>query len=525
MGHDRDAYLFGRRGFLTGMGAVLLHTAVSAQAFSPFDSPERLGDYPFTMGIASGEPTSDGFVLWTRLAPKPLQPGGGMPQRPVLVRWQVALDEKMRKVVRRGTSLAIPQLAHSVHVEVDDLPSARWYWYQFEVGGEVSPIGRVRTAPRFGSQERALTFAFASCQNFVNGFFPAYRHMAAEDLDFVVHLGDYIYEGPGGAGVRAHLPDTEIMSLDDYRIRHALYKSDAALQAVHAAFPWIVTWDDHETENNYAGFIPQDPADEAIFADRRARAYQAYYEHMPLRRLSFPRGPHLQLYRRLNFGGLLQVHVLDTRQYRSAEAPAGCTVPERVDGYCPSALDASRTIAGQRQRDWLIDGLNRSRAQWNVLANQVPFAPNDTNADPAIRAFGGEKWDGFPFDRAQILDFIAAQRLYNTVVITGDVHQNFVRNVPPDYINLDAEPVATEFIGTSISTGGDRTLRTEYGGDANNPHLRFTDNHHGYVRCEVSRDQWQADYRVVPSVLAEEAPISTLASFVVEQGRAGAQQA
>ncbi|HEY0685965.1 MAG TPA: alkaline phosphatase D family protein [Steroidobacter sp.] len=524
MGNERDPFLFGRRGFLTGMGAVLLHTAVSAQTVSAFDSPERLGDYPFTLGIASGEPSADGFVLWTRLAPKPFEAGGGMPQRPVLVRWQVAIDEKMRKVVRSGAALALPELAHSVHVEIEHLESGRWYWYRFEIGGEVSPIGRVRTAPRFGSAENALTFAFASCQNYVNGFFPAYRRMAEENLDFVVHLGDYIYEGPGGAGVRAHLPAAEIMSLDDYRIRHALYKSDSALQATHAAFPWIVTWDDHETENNYAGFIPQDPADLAIFADRRARAYQAYYEHMPLRSFSFPRGPNLQLYRRLSFGELLQVHVLDTRQYRSHEAPEGCELTERVDGYCPSALDTSRTIAGQRQRDWLIDGLNRSRSRWNVLANQVPFAPNDTNADPAIRTFGGEKWDGFPFDRAQVLDFIAAQRLYNTVVITGDVHQNFVRNVPPNYVDLDAEPVATEFIGTSISSGGDRNLRTVFGGDANNPHLRFTDNHHGYVRCAISREQWQADYRVVPSVLVEDAPISTLASFVVESGRAGAQQ-
>ncbi|HEY5758433.1 MAG TPA: alkaline phosphatase D family protein [Steroidobacter sp.] len=524
MGHDRNSYLIGRRGFLTGMGAALLSTAVSAQATSPFDSPERLGGYPFTLGIASGDPTSDGFVLWTRLAPKPMEPAGGMPDRPVLVRWQIALDEKMRKVVRRGAALALPQLAHSVHVEVEHLPPARWYWYQFEVGGEVSPVGRVRTAPMFHTLQRELTFAFASCQNWVNGFFPAYRRMAEEDLDFVVHLGDYIYEGPGGTGVRAHSPAAEIMSIDDYRIRHAQYKSDLALQATHAAFPWIVTWDDHELENNYAGFIPQDEADIPIFADRRARAYQTYYEHMPLRRFSFPRGPNLQLYRRLSFGGLLQVHVLDTRQYRSAGAPEGCDVAERSDGYCPSALDVSRTIAGQQQRDWLIDGLDRSRAKWNVLANQVPFAPNDTNADPAIRTFGGEKWDGYPFDRADILEVIATQRLYNTVVITGDVHQNFVRNVPPDYINLDAEPIATEFIGTSISSGGDRELRTTFGGDANNPHLRFTDNHHGYVRCSLSREQYRADYRVVPSVLVDDGPISTLASFVVEHGRAGAQQ-
>jgi alkaline phosphatase D len=524
MRKNTNLFVFGRRGFLTGMGATLLHTAVSAQTVSAFASPERLGGYPFTMGIASGEPTADGFVLWTRLAPEPLQPGGGMPQRPVLVRWQIALDENMRKVVRRGAALAMPELGHSVHVEAQGLLPSRWYWYQFEVAGEVSSIGRTRTAPLFGVPGRQLKFAFASCQNYVNGFFPAYWRMAEEDLDFVVHLGDYIYEGPGGAGVRAHLPAAEILSLDDYRIRHAQYKSDPALQAAHEAFPWIVTWDDHETENNYAGFIPQDPVDVPIFADRRARAYQAYYEHMPLRRFSFPRGPDLQLYRRLSFGGLLQVHVLDTRQYRSAEAPATCAPDERIDGYCPSALDTSRTIAGNRQRDWLIDGLGRSRAHWNVLANQVPFAPNDTNADPAIRAFGGEKWDGFPFERAQVLDFIAARKLTNTIVITGDVHQNFVRNVPPDYVNLDAEPVATEFIGTSISSGGDRTLSTVFGGNANNPHLRFTDNHHGYVRCTLSSRQWQSDYRVVPSVLAEDAPISTLASFVVEQGHAGAER-
>jgi alkaline phosphatase D len=165
----------------------------------------------------------------------------------------------------------------------------------------------------------------------------------------------------------------------------------------------------------------------------------------------------------------------------------------------------------------------RNIHRWNVLANQVPFAPNDTNADPALRTFGGEKWDGYPLDRQQILDFIAERDLVNTVVITGDVHQNFVRNVPLDHIHLDAEPLATEFIGTSISTGGDRALTTVFGGNVNNPHLRFQDNHHGYVRCTVSPDLWRTDYRVVPSVAAsDDGGIGTVASFVVEKGRAGA---
>jgi alkaline phosphatase D len=247
---------------------------------------------------------------------------------------------------------------------------------------------------------------------------------------------------------------------------------------------------------------------------------------MPLRAAQLPTGPFLQLYRHLSFGDVLSMHVLDTRQYRSHRAPAACALAERIDAYCPSAMDPSRTIQGEAQQAWLLDGLGRSTANWNVLANQVPFAPNDTNANPLIRTLGGEKWDGYPFDRQKVLELIAARGLVNTVVITGDVHQNFVRNVPPDHIRLDAEPVATEFIGTSITSGGDRTLTTVFGGNANNPHLRLQDNHHGYVRCTVTRDLWRSDYRVVPSVTqSDDGGIGTLASFVVDRGQAGAQQA
>ena len=512
--------LFSRRGFLTGVGTTLVSTALAPLAFSRHASAQNLGDDPFTLGVASGDPTPDGVVLWTRLAPKPLA-GGGMPHHPVAVQWRIATDDRMARIVQRGAVLAVPELGHSVHVEVEFLQPGRWYWYQFKVGNEYSPIGRTRTAPPFGSME-PLSFAFVSCQHFANGFYYAHRHLARENIDFAVHLGDYIYEGPANSAIqRSHLPEHEITSVEDYRIRYALYKGDPELRAVHAAFPWVVTWDDHETENDYAGFAPENPADPADnqpdFASRRARAYQTYYEHMPLRAAQLPTGPDLQLYRRLDFGNILSMNVLDTRQYRSHRAPAGCALTDRIDGYCPSALDPSRTIEGQAQQTWLLDGLGASTAFWNVLANQVPFAPNDTNADPAIRTFGGEKWDGYPMDRKQILDLLRERRLANTILITGDVHQNFVRNVPPDYIQLDAEPVATEFIGTSISTGGDRTLTTVFGGNANNPHLRFVDNHHGYVRCQVTRDLWRTDYRVVPSVVQpDDGGISTLATFVVE---------
>jgi alkaline phosphatase D len=512
--------LFSRRGFLTGAGAMLLRAATMEQSVSRFASAQRLGGYPFTLGVASGDPLPDGVVLWTRLAPDPLN-GGGMPQRSVAVEWQVATDDRMQQVVQRGAVLAMPDLGHSVHVEVSGLQPSRWYWYQFKIGTETSPIGRTKTAPPFGTSLNQMRFAFVSCQSYVNGYYPALLRMSEEDLDLAVHLGDYIYES-GGAGVRAHLPAREIFSIDDYRTRYAQYKSDSALQAVHANFPWLMTWDDHETENDYAGFAPENAADTAAFPDRRARAYQVYYESMPLRRAQIPNGPFLQLYRRVKYGALAEFNVLDTRQFRSHRAPANCAANLRINGYCPEGLDPSRNIAGEAQTNWLISGLGQSTASWNVLANQVPFAPNDTNADPALRTFGGEKWDGYPAGRQQILDFLAARNLVNTVVLTGDVHVNFVRNVPPDYIRLDAEPVATEFIGTSVATGGDRTLVTTYGGDVNNPHLRFNDNHHGYVRCTLTPTLWTSDYRVVPSVLVQDAPISTLASFVVQQGRAGA---
>jgi alkaline phosphatase D len=519
--------LFSRRGFLTGVGATLVYSSLAEFAWPRSASAQRLGDDPFTLGVASGDPTADGVVLWTRLALKPLEGNGGMPDRPVVVQWRICSDEQMWKVVDRGSVWALPALGHSVHVEVQGLKPGRWYWYQFKVGNEYSQVGRTRTAPAINATGD-LSFAFVSCQHYANGVYYAHRHLAQENIDFAVHLGDYIYEGPSASPVnRPHLPDHEITSIEDYRIRYGQYKSDPDLQAVHAAFPWIMTWDDHETENDYAGFIPENAADPADnlpdFASRRARAYQTYYEHMPLRASQLPVGPYLQLYRRLRFGNLLSVNVLDTRQYRSHRAPASCAADERIGGYCPSALDPTRTIEGDAQQQWLMKGLRTSKADWNVLANQVPFAPNDTNPDPIVRAFGGEKWDGYPVDRQRILDVLKQQRLGNTVVITGDVHANFVRNVPPDHIRLDGEPVATEFIGTSVSTGGDRTLSTVFGADASNPHLQFSDNHHGYVRCIVTPDQWRSDYRVVPSVVeAVDGGVSTLASFVVEKGRAGA---
>ena len=499
---------------------VLLAGGRGAPAFAAPD-----GGYPFALGVASGDPVADGVVLWTRLAPQPLLPGGGMKPEAYGVRYEVALDEAFGRIVRRGAVQAVPGEAHSVRVELTGLqPSAR-YFYRFKFGRDESPIGRTRTAPQPGASVDRLRFAFMSCQNFPVGYFNSYADIAAQDLDLVVHLGDYIYEGNAAGPLRPHAPAAEIRTLDDYRIRHGQYKTDVDLQAAHAALPWLVTWDDHEVENNYADeeADPDVPPEE--FALRRAAAYQAYWEHMPLSRARKPAGPDLNLYRRFHWGTLATFNALDTRQYRS-DQPAGCTPEERdPSGFCPGALDPSRTMLGAEQRDWLYDELATTGARWNILAQQTGLAPFDRDPGPG-RSFGaGDNWDGYVAARQELLDWIVERHTPNPIVITGDSHANWLRNVPPDSDTFDAPPVATEFMGTSITSGGDPAApATSFGDDPQNPHIVFRNNNRGYVRCDVDARSWTSEYRIVPTVLQRGVPASTLASFVVEDGRPGGQR-
>jgi alkaline phosphatase D len=496
---------------LTGLALLGRLTADRVHARVRFD------DDPFSLGVASGDPLPDGVVLWTRLAPAPLD-GGGMPPVPVAVDWRVAADDAMHNVVRRGTALALPQLAHSVHVEVEGLEPDRWYWYQFQSGAALSRVGRTRTAPAPDIRVERFRFAFASCQNWEQGYYTAYRHMAGEELDLVVHLGDYIYEGAASRGrPRSHLTG-EPVSLDEYRARHALYKTDRYLQAAHAAFPWLVTWDDHELANNYAAAVDANGWDRESFLARRAAAYQAYWEHMPLRRSSMPVGPDMLLYRRFSFGDLIEFSVLDTRQYRS-DQPCGDGLKPR----CAEALDPAATLAGAEQERWLLDGLASSPARWNVVAQQVMMADVDRRAGPD-EAYFMDQWSGYPAARDRILAFLDERRPANPIVLSGDIHSNWAADLKRDFADLNAPILATEFVGTSISSGGDGNDITDAFRAilAENPHLRFYNNQRGYVRCDVTRERWRTDYRVVPYVTAPDAPIGTRASFVVEDGRAGA---
>lgn len=506
-----------RRSFIAGTASFMAAAMVSTKVRGAVSGAVKFSAYPFSLGVASGDPAPDGVVLWTRLAPRPLEPGGGMTPEPVEVFWQIAEDEGMTRVVRAGTATANAAWGHSVHVEADGLRPNRWYWYRFKAGGEVSAVGRTRTLPPADAAVERLRFAFASCQKYETGHFTAYDHMAREDLDLVVHLGDYIYE----KGVTAEAPrqhnSGEIFTLEDYRARYALYKTDPSLQAAHAMAPWIVTWDDHEVANNYAGAIPENPGKitTADFLLRRAAGYQAYFEHMPLRRTALPSGPDMLLYRRLGFGRLASFHVLDTRQYRTDQPQGDGKKP-----MSPILMDPKGTIMGDRQRDWLFDGLGRSTAGWNVLTQQVMMARVDSARGPEVLT-SMDQWSGYEFERRRVLRQLRDQKIANPVVITGDIHSNWANELTAEPDRPEAPSVATEFVGTSITSGGDGTdtpARTDelY---AENPGVKYFNGERGYVRCEVTAKSWKSDYRTVPYVSRKGAAVITRATFVVESGR------
>jgi alkaline phosphatase D len=513
--------VWSRRTFLgVGAGALLswpmLSTPQSALAkrFAP------LPDNPFSLGIASGEPTPDGFVLWTRLAPKPLE-GGGMPHENLKVRWQVAHDEAMTKVAAEGTAVATPELAHSVHVEVGGLEPNRWYFYRFDVAGEASVVGRARTAPQVNDLPDRLRMAFASCQHFESGHYTAYEHMAKEDLDLIAHLGDYIYEGPGKTtAFRVHVGPL-LRELTDYRNRHAQYKTDPHLQAAHAKCPWLVTWDDHEFANNCAGGISEKPDDDpTAYLFRRAAAYQAYYEHMPLRQTQIPHGPDMLLYRRVPWGRLAAFDVLDTRQYRT-DQPCG-------DGNkppCDAVYDPRATLMGDAQEQWLYRQLDRTTSTWNVLTQQVMMARVDRKAGEEI-AYSMDQWPGYEANRQRMLKYFAAHPQINPIVIAGDIHCNWANNLQVDSSNPDSPIVGTEFVGTSISSGGNGAEQRKDTPELlkENPFVRFFNDERGYVSCEATRDRWTTHFRTVPFVDKPGAPLQTRKSFVVERNKPGVQE-
>ncbi|MDJ0926067.1 MAG: alkaline phosphatase D family protein [Gammaproteobacteria bacterium] len=481
---------------------------------------------PFTLGVASGYPLPNSVVLWTRLAPSPLAPDGGMPAQAIPVQWEIATDDNMRDVVRRGTQYATPDWAHSVHVEPPGLEPGREYWYRFRAGDAVSPVGRTRTAPGFTDRRPRVRLALASCQMYEHGYYAAYKHMLDDDLDLIVHVGDYIYElSWGRRKVRRH-PRPECYTLDDYRAQHALYRLDPDLQAAHGRYPWMLTWDDHEVDNDYADDISEWNDDPRLFLARRAAAYQAYYEHLPLPRRAVPFGAHMRLHTTRWYGDLVQLHLLDGRQYRS---PLACPRPGRRGGNridadeCAELFRRERSMLGARQEAWLQAALQESRATWNLLAQQTVMSRLDEAAGDA-EVFWTDNWNGYPAARARLLQTLRDTGARNPVTLSGDIHAFIVGQVFDGPEAAASESAMPEVVTTSISSLSvkqvDLDEHRRY-----NPHILLAENRYrGYTRLTVDHQQLQAELIALDDVTKSDSARRILASYVVAAGESQFQR-
>jgi alkaline phosphatase D len=504
----------------------LLRSALGAGALAALDPPtgwsaaaSKQTLFPF--GIASGFPTSASVVLWTRVAIESLAPGGGLPQRPIEVRWQLSADDSFRDVIASGTDWALPQYAHSVHVEPSGLDPGRDYWYRFEAQGQRSPVGRTRTAAAPGTPLASLRAALVCCQHYEHGEWAAYRHLASSAPDLVVHLGDYIYESsmqrPPG---RRHVPAHEAFTLDDYRLRYSQYKLDPALQAAHAVAPWLVTWDDHEVENDYADDLDQDADPPALFLQRRAAAYQAYYENMPVPRRAVPFGPLARLYTDRIFGDLLSITLLDGRQYRSHGAclPPGRGGALRTSG-CRELFDASRTMLGATQEAWLGDRLKQSRARWNVIAQGTPMAYIDQDAG-AERLWWTDAWAGYPAARDRLMSQLLETRVSNPLVVSGDVHAFGWSELRAKTGRDDGPVVAPELITTSISSNAVAQSTLDQW-PADSPELKHIDGtKRGYTMLTLTHRDASAQLIAVDDQRDPASACRVIKSLSLESGRA-----
>jgi alkaline phosphatase D len=502
--------------------ALWASAAVSLGGWSMRASAQsRFERDPFSLGVASGYPTADGVVLWTRLATDPLAPDGGMSPAAVPVTWEVSADEQFRRIARRGIAYAEPEWAHSVHVEVQGLEPARHYWYRFSAGEARSRVGRTWTAPATGAALERLRIALASCQQYEHGYYVAYRGIVADDPDLIVHVGDYIYELTWGKDLVRHHGSGECYTLTDYRARHALYRGDPDLAAAHAACPWLLTWDDHEVDNDYAADSSEEADDPERFRARRAAAYRAYYEHMPLPRRAAPAGAAMRLYHSSTFGNLLGLHLLDERQYRS---PSPC--PRRADAKrahaeeCPALFDADRTMLGERQEAWLGARLKDSRARWNLLGQGVVMAYVTEEPRPA-RLFWTDSWNGYHAARGRLLRQLHETRVSNPVVLSGDIHSFVAADLHLEPADPGTPCVASELVTTSITSQppSEALLRkySEY-----NPNvLLATGAARGYIRLDLSSSALQADFVAMETVRQRESASRVLASFALEAGQAG----
>ena len=538
--------IFERRQFLQLAGFAAASAAslsLPRSVWSQTDTSHKFQSNPFTLGVASGSPTHDSVVLWTRLVES------GLDSRPVTVRWEVADDDKFSRISQSGQHLATADLGHSVHVELQNLQPDRWYFYRFMAGDAISSIGKTRTFPKAGASADKLKIAYASCQRWEAGYFTAYKHMLAEKLDAVLFLGDYIYEYPGNPVSAVRLPSSTsslgfVLTLDDYRSRYAQYKSDVDLQAMHAACPWLLTWDDHEVQNDYASLTAGDSgiadifSNPADFAMRRAAAYQAYYENMPIRASTLTKsmagmtsGAEMRIYQRVDVGQLASFYMLDTRQYRdrqlcSKDGKLGASVVNPA--ICADWLNPKRTLLGAKQEQWLNSEFETAKHRgsiWQVMAQSTLFGSRDNNPGKE-QGFFNDGWDGYAPARKRLTDAMQKHAVQNPVMLGGDVHENWVGCLKADYSQTAAAQAApaigVEFCGTSItSSASSSAVEKTPERLAENPHFVFADaKRRGYGVVEFTPKQLTTSLRVVDNVRAQNTTVSTLAQFAVSAGYA-----
>lgn len=504
-------------------GALAFITTASFSGCSSSRSRRFTAD-PFSLGVASGYPTPDSVVLWTRLAPSPFEPGGGLPPEPIPVQWELATDERMTRVVARGLEHASPEWAHSVHVEPRGLQPGRTYWYRFTAGGVRSKVGRTHTAPRAGAAIPRLKLAVASCQQYEHGYFSAYQHILKDDPDLIVHNGDYIYEASWGDRRVRHHRFQMARTLEEYRAQYALYKSDPDLVAAHAAVPWLVTWDDHEVANDYGGDFLSGVSPE-VFRARRLAAYRAYYEHMPLPRFARPSGAVMRIYTARAFGDLAAFYMLDERQYRS---PPACRTPEgkarqRLDN-CAELNDPARTMLGMEQEAWLAQQFAKTRAgasaRWNCLVQGVVMSYIDEDPGPGTR-FWYDGWNGNPTGRQRLMNQLADYRVRNPVVLSGDVHAFIVSGLHRHPGAMDSPVIATELVATSISSQGTPQNKLDEWRAANPNLLTANGSYRGYLRLDLTPQALTADLVALDSALQRQSNSRTLQRYVIECDRPG----
>jgi alkaline phosphatase D len=471
---------------------------------------------PFTLGVASGQPRPDSVVLWTRLLPDDEDEAA----RPACaVRYEIYGDAALRRRVMQGEVVTDASRAFSVHVHAQGLAPQRDYWYRFSCGDARSPVGRTRTAPAPDAQLQRLRFALASCQNYEHGFYAAHREIAGRELDFVLFVGDYIYESSSAnPEMRRHgapIPHT----LEAYRARHALYKRDADLQAAHAAHPWILTWDDHEVVNDYAA--DRDPAytEPALFLARRAAAYRAYFEHMPL--ALPPQGAAMRIHDRYAWGSLAELWTLDCRQYRSHHA---CADPAHDSGRpvigCGELADPARTMLGAEQSRWFSQGLADSKRQWKLFGQSTQMSPTALDT-PQGRQTWTDGWDGYAEARRQLFRGIADAGVKDVVALGGDVHRHVAANLRMRPNDPDSPVVASEFVGGSISSRGASQAAMARMRRDNPDVVHARGDERGYALMEVTPEAMHCEFRATAYPVRADASFHAQARFEVEAGRAG----